>query len=170
MPVSGSDGQPLGGYCPNCGSPLPTGAQYCPRCGSKTAAANAGGQQQPRPDAGENFRIGLLLIKIGAIVSVALSLLMLAGISWFSFLPGLPGPAQDAVTVFSSFTILGFVFAIVAAIFYGNIAGGNDGRIIHTIVLGVLMFFLSSNIAGALVGIGAYLCHVNKCRREARLS
>ena len=158
MPVANPDGQPLGGYCPNCGSSLPAGAQYYPCCGAKTL------EGQPRRDTKDNFRLDLLLIKIGAIVSVVMSILLLAGVIWISFLPGVPGPMQGAVTIFSTLTILGFVFAVIAGIFYRDISNGNEGRIIHTIILGVLMFVLTSNIAGALVGIGAYLCHVNRRR------
>ena len=162
--MTAPDGQPPAGYCANCGAPLPAGALYCPRCGAKSALGPHG------REATDNFKLGLLLIKIGIIVSIVMSALFVAGISWFSFLPGLPGPAGGVVTVFSSFVILGFVFAVIAALFYRDIANGNDGRIIHTVILGVLMFFLASNIAGALVGIGAYLCHVNRRSRGGRLS
>ena len=165
LAVTAPDQQPPAGYCGNCGFLLPASSLYCPRCGAKTAALGS-----PGLGGTDNFKLGLLLIKIGIIVSVVMSILFIAGISWFSFLPGLPGPAGGVVTVFSSFVILGFVFAVIAALFYRDIANGNDGRIIHTIILGVLMFFLASNVAGALVGIGAYLCHVNRRSRGGRLS
>ena len=164
LAVTAPDGQPPAGYCANCGSPLHAGAHYCPRCGAKTVLGPAG------REAPDNFKLGLLLIKIGIIVSVVMSILLIAGISWLSFLPGLPGPAGGVVTVFSSFVILGFVFAVIAALFHRDIANGNDGRIIHTIILSVLMFFLASNVTGALVGIGAYLCHVNRRSRGRSLS
>ncbi len=112
----------------------------------------------------DHFKLGLLLIKVGAIVSFVIPLLILAGISWtgIPLLSGPPGVGSGITAIFSSFIILGFVFAVVALYFYREIAAGKSSRIMHAIILGVLMLFLSSNVGGLLVLLGAILCYTSK--------
>jgi hypothetical protein len=94
-------------------------------------------------------------------------LLLIAGFSTigFPFFPG--GPAGGVFTgVVSSFVILGFVFGVVAAFFYRDVAAGNNRRVVHTIVLAALMFVLGSNVAGILIGVGAFLCYMSPRRNN----
>jgi hypothetical protein len=62
---------------------------------------------------------------------------------------------------------LGMAFGVIAFKFYQDIAYGNTDRITHTLILAVVMFFLGSNVAGIVVGIGAFLCYTSP-RRVAR--
>ncbi|MER3407653.1 MAG: hypothetical protein C4292_02375 [Nitrososphaera sp.] len=126
MTESGNGGiGPAGtAFCNRCGSALPADALYCPRCGAKVAAGTAPAPETP-PAAGahaaqahDHFGLGLLLIKVGVIVSFVMPLLLIAGFSTigFPFFPG--GPTGGVFTgVVSSIVILGFVFGVVTAFF-----------------------------------------------------
>lgn len=71
-----------------CGSALPEDALYCHKCGREISARiQAGGQK-------DNFKLGLLLIRIGSALSALLPLLALVGVTAFSggaFMGYMPG-------------------------------------------------------------------------------
>lgn len=156
-------------FCSACGSQLPPDALYCHRCGAKVP-----GRTESPPSAvaattlQDHFDLGVLLIKIGAIASFVLPLLLIAGAGTMGFPFFLPGPAGGGLFagVISSFVILGFVFGVVAALFSRDIAAGSSKRIVHAIILAAVMFVLGSNVAGILVGIGAFLCYTSPRNRR----
>jgi predicted nucleic acid-binding Zn ribbon protein len=147
-------------YCGNCGSALPEDALYCHKCGKEIQdKIQAGGPK-------DNFKLGLLLIRIGAALSALLPLLALAGITAFSggvFLSSMPGMLAGILAVIFG---MGALFAAITFKFHNDIARGNKERIVHTLILAIVMFFLGSNIAGIVVGIGAFLCY-NSPRKMA---
>jgi len=113
--------------------------------------------------------IGLLLIKIGAILAFVTPLATLAGVGGITSYGRLFGPLSDFfLGAFIVAIVFGVIFGITAWRFHKEIIAGRSERIVHTIILGVAMFVLGSNIAGALVGVGAFLCYVSPSTNKAR--
>lgn len=113
-----------------------------------------------------NFRLGLLLIRVGTILAFLMPLIYVLAIYWLP-LPNPFGFASGLLAyLFSFFIVLGFVFGIISAIFYKDIVRGKDSRIIHSLILGMVMFIAGSSIAGIFVGIGAYLCYSAREKRR----
>lgn len=145
-------------YCSNCGAERVADAAFCHKCGTSFA-----GPVQSK----DHFNTGLLLIRIGAVLAVTLPLLTIAGVNVFSggaFMGAMPGMFAGVVAIIIG---MGVLFGAIAFKFHQDIAGGNYDRIVHTFVLAAVMFFLGSNIAGIVVGIGAFLCY-NSPRRMAK--
>jgi hypothetical protein len=133
-------------------------ASFCHKCG-----ANFAGPVQGK----DHFQLGLLLIKIGAVLAATLPFLTFLGVSFLSggaFFGAMPGMFANILVVIIG---LGMAFEVIAFKFYQDIAYGNHERIVHTFVLAAVMFFLGSNIAGIVVGIGAFLCYSSP-RRVAK--
>jgi hypothetical protein len=105
-----------------------------------------------------------LLIRIGAVLAVTLPLLTIAGINVFSggaFMGTMPGMFAGIIAVIIG---MGVLFGAIAFKFHQDIASGNPDRITHTLILAAVMFFLGSNVAGIVVGIGAFLCYTSPKR------
>ena len=109
--------------------------------------------------------VGLLLIKIGTIVTfitplaIVLALVLLPMPNPLSFAP------EFLSYIFAGFIILGFALGIISALFYKDIMNGNSKRITHALVLGIVIFFLGSNVGGLLIAVGAYLCQSSSTKR-----
>ncbi len=145
-------------YCSNCGAERVADASFCHQCGASFKNSTQGK---------DNFKLGLLLIRIGAVLAVTLPLLTIAGINVFSggaFMGAMPGMFAGVVAVIIG---MGVLFGAIAFKFHQDIEAGNYERIVHTMILAAVMFFLGSNIAGIVVGIGAFLCY-NSPRRMAQ--
>jgi dihydrodipicolinate synthase/N-acetylneuraminate lyase len=126
------------------------GAAYCHRCGASFGVPIA---------SKDHFKTGLLLIRIGAVLAATLPLLTIAGVNIFSggaFLNYVPGMAVGILAVIIG---MGVLFGAIAVKFHNDIAAGRHERIVHAMILAAVMFFLGSNIAGIVVGIGAFLCY-----------
>lgn len=107
----------------------------------------------------DHFRTGLLMMRIGAALAVTLPFLTIASINIFSggaFLNYVPGVATSVIAVIIG---MGVVFGLVVFKFHNDIAAGRRERIVRAMILAAVMFFLCSNIAGIVVGIGAFLCY-----------
>lgn len=52
---------------------------------------------------------------------------------------------------------MGMLFGAIAI--KNDIAAGRRERTVHAMILAAVMFFLGSNVAGIVVGIGAFLCY-----------
>lgn len=138
-------------FCSNCGAEIVQGAAYCHRCGTSFGA--------PATPAKDHFKTGLLLMRIGAALAVTLPFLTMVGINIFSggaFLNYMPGVATGVIAVIIG---MGVGFGLVAFMFHNDIAAGRRERMVHAMILAAVMFFLGSNIAGIVVGIGAFLCY-----------
>lgn len=115
----------------------------------------------------DHFKLGLMLIKIGAALAVILPFLSLVGINIFSggaFLSSIPGMFVGVLAIVIG---IGVLLGAIAFKFHQDIAAGNWDRIVHTFVLAAVMFFLGSNIAGIIVGIGAFLCYTSPKRAQS---
>ena len=114
--------------------------------------------------------IGLLLIKIGAILAFVLPFATFAGFGGVTTNYGrIFGPLDSFfLGAFIAAVVFGIIFGILALRFHKEIVAGRSKRIVHTIILGVAMFVLGSNVAGALVGIGAFLCYISPSINKAR--
>ena len=67
----------------------------------------------------------------------------------------MPGVAAGVIAVIIG---MGVAFGFVAFKFHNDIAAGRRERMVHTMILATVRFFLCSNIAGIVVRIGAFLC------------
>lgn len=125
--------------------------------------------QQNISKASDYSNIGLLLIKIGAILAIVLPFATFAGISGVTNYSRLFGPLDNFfLGAFIVAIVFGVIFGIIAWRFHKEIIAGRSERIVHTIILGVAMFVLGSNIAGALVVIGAFLCYISPSINKAK--
>ncbi|WP_415282241.1 zinc ribbon domain-containing protein [Candidatus Nitrososphaera sp. FF02] len=143
-------------YCSSCGAERVADAQFCHKCGTSFAA--------PLQSQKDHFGLGLLLIKIGAVLAATLPFLTLLGINVFSggaFFGSMPGMFAGIIVAVIG---IGMMFGVVTYKFYQDIRAGNHNRITHTLILAAVMFFLGSNIAGIIVGIGAFLCYTSPRR------
>ncbi len=144
--------------CRNCGAILQEGALYCHKCGSIVNPSNIPPQSRIQAD---YSNLGLLLIKVGAIVAFIMPALAFTGIgsvAGMGIFSSMQGMFYGMIAVFIA---IGIIFGILALKFHKDIVAGESKRIVHTIILGVIMFVLGSNVAGALVGIGAFLCYLS---------
>lgn len=148
--------------CAGCGATIAPDASYCHKCGRPVSVQPAVPQQ-----GSDHFRIGLLLIKVGAVLSLFLPFLTLVGVSTFVNTGIFSAAGGLFLGVFIGVIAIGVVFALLAFKCHNDIAAGKKDRTIHAIILGVIMFVGGSNIAGALVGIGAYLCHTSPSNRQS---
>lgn len=143
-------------YCSNCGAERVADALFCHKCGASFTASLQSSK--------DHFNLGLLLIRIGAVLAVALPFLTLLGINVFSggaFFGSMPGMFAGIIVVIIG---IGMLFGVLTYKFQQDIAAGNSSRIIHTLILAAVMFFLGSNVAGIVVGIGAFLCYMSPRR------
>lgn len=147
--------------CAVCGANIAPDASYCHKCGRPVSIQPAALQQ-----GSDHFRTGLLLIKVGAVLSLFLPFLTLVGVTTFVNAGIFSAAGGLFLGVFIGVIAIGVVFALLAFKFHNDIAAGKKDRTIHAIILGVIMFVGGSNIAGALVGIGAYLCHTSPSNRQ----
>jgi hypothetical protein len=123
-------------------------AAYCHRCGTSSGAPAT---------SKDYFKTGLLLIRAGAVLAVTLPLLTIAGINIISggaFLNYIPGMTAGILAVVIG---MGMLFGAIAI--KNDIAAGRRERTVHAMILAAVMFFLGSNVAGIVVGIGAFLCY-----------
>lgn len=130
-------------------------AAFCHKCGT-----NFAGPAKSK----DHFNTGLLLIRIGAVLAVTLPLLTIAGINVFSggaFMGAVPDMFVGVVAVIIG---MGVLFGAIAFKFHQDIAAGNHERIVHAMILAAVMFFVGSNVAGIVVGIGAFLCYTSPKR------
>lgn len=148
--------------CAGCGATIAPDASYCHKCGRPVSVQPVVPQQ-----GSDHFRIGLLLIKVGAVLSLFLPFLTLVGVSTFVNTGIFSAAGGLFLGVFIGVIAIGVVFALLAFKCHNDIAAGKKDRTIHAIILGVIMFVGGSNIAGALVGIGAYLCHTSPSNRQS---
>jgi hypothetical protein len=142
-------------YCSTCGSALAEDALYCHKCGKGIQDGSPARAGEPK----DNFKLGLLLIRIGAALSALLPLLALVGITAFSggaFSGYMPGMFVGILAVIFG---MGALFAAITLKFHNDIARGNKERIIHTIILAIAMFFLGSNVAG-IVSASGHFCAI----------
>lgn len=99
---------------------------------------------------------------------MTLPFLTIVGINIFSggaFLNYMPGVAAGVIAVI---ICMGVLFGVVAFKFHNDIAAGRRERIVHAMILAAVMFFLGSNIAGIIVGIGARFCAIRRLERWRR--
>ena len=68
--------------------------------------------------------------------------------------------------VFIGFFMISAVLGVIGLKFQKDIAAGNTERIVHAIILGIVIFVFGSNIGGALVGFGTFLCHISPITRK----
>jgi hypothetical protein len=90
---------------------------------------------------------GLLLIKVGTILSFVFPIITILVISSFPFPNPLTFGPEFIIYLFVGFIVASFAFEIISALFYRDIVQGNKNRITHELVLGILMFALGSNLA-----------------------
>ncbi|AIC17044.1 hypothetical protein [Nitrososphaera viennensis] len=105
--------------------------------------------------------LGLTLVRIGGILALVFPAIMLVLMG--SLGPGGIFPAgfvpAGFLAIFFGIVVVGAAMGILAFKFRSDIIAGKGERTVHTIILGAVMFFPGSNIAGALVAIGGYLCY-----------
>ena len=155
--------------CQNCGSELIPDSIYCHKCGvSISGKSSTSSNQQNIAKPHDYSDIALLLIKIGAILAFILPFATFAGIGVADYGPFFGPLDNNVLGVFIVAIVLGIIFGIIALRFHKDIVAEKSERIVHTIILGVVMFVLGSNVAGALVGIGAFLCYISPSINKAR--
>jgi hypothetical protein len=136
---------------------------YCHKCGASISDKSSDVASQQNTRKPDYSSIGLLLIKIGAILSFVMPFAIFAGVGgvvarYSGFFDSFGGFFLGA---FIPIVVIGIIFGVIALRFQKDIAAGRSERIVHAIILGVAMFVLGSNVAGALVGIGAFLCYIS---------
>lgn len=159
--------------CQNCGTELVPNSLYCHRCGVQISGKSSTSTNQQNIGKSTDYsRIGLLLIKIGAVLAFILPFAAIAGIS------GVAGYRTSGflfdsfngffLGAFIAIVAIGIILGIIALRFHKDIVAGRIERIVHTIILGIVMFVLGANVAGALVGIGAFLCYISPSINKSR--
>lgn len=155
--------------CHNCSSELISGSVYCHKCGTSVSLKDSLGSSQKEVAKPHDYSdIALLLIKIGAILAFILPFATLAGVGFLDYGPFFGPLDNNFLGAFIVAIVLGVIFGIIALRFHKDIVAGRSDRIVHTIILGIVMFVLGSNVSGALVGFGAFLCYISPSVNKAR--
>ncbi len=100
-------------------------------------------------------KIGDLLILIGGIVGLIEGILIVLGLDFLAFLPGIAWGFGGLII-----GILGILFSLIALVNSGTIkisALEFSNKWLVVLIMGILMYLFSSRIGGALVIIGAIL-------------